>query len=105
MVYQMSHSVTLVQTPRKNHLHYQQKYLWLTESSDKARQKKELAQYLSSSLLGPAPSTLRRAIRQKRFTSWLGLTTQLITKHLNKPLVTVKGHLNQEAKKTTAYKG
>ena len=60
--------------------------------------KKEIAQYLSASLLGPANSTLLRSIRQTYVVSWPGLTTQLISKHLQKSRATAKGHLDQESK-------
>ena len=66
--------------------------------------KKELAQYLSASLLAPANSTLLRAIRRKHLISWPGLTTQLITKHLPKSLATAKGHLDQESKNLQSTK-
>ena len=64
----------------------------------KIQTKKELAQYMSTSLLGPANPTLLREIRQKYFVSWPGLTTQLISEHLPKSRATTKGYLDQESK-------
>ena len=56
----------------------------------------ELAQCISGICFSPASSTLMRAVREK-MTSWSGLTTSLIPKHLPKIVETTKGHLDQEA--------
>ena len=103
MVYRISHSIILVrrkirppilptQVPLDNVI------------IRKSQTKKELAHYLSASLLGLATSTLLRAIRQKHFASWPGLTTQLLTKHLSKFLATAKANLDQESKNLQSKK-
>ena len=60
--------------------------------------KQELATYLHATLGSPVPSTLLQAIRSHHLTTFPGLTTNLITKHLPKSLATVLGHQDQEAK-------
>ena len=60
--------------------------------------KQELAQYHHASLGSPAPSTVIQAIRKTHLTTFPGLTTNLISKHLPKSLSTVLGHQDQEAK-------
>jgi hypothetical protein len=63
---------------------------------DKPRQ--ELAAYHHAALGSPATSTLLRAIRQGHLHTFPGLTTSLITKHLQKSIATTMGHQDQEAK-------
>jgi hypothetical protein len=58
----------------------------------------ELAKYLHTTLGSPVPSTLLRAILITHLTTFPGLTTNLISKHLPKSLATVTGHQDQEAK-------
>ena len=60
--------------------------------------KQELAQYLSATCFGPAPSTLLCAIRKQHLNTWPGLSVNLISKYLPKSMHTAKGHLDQEAK-------
>jgi hypothetical protein len=62
------------------------------------RPKQELAKYLLTTLGSPVPSTLLRAIRTTNLTTFPGMTTNLISKHLPKSLATVLGHQDQEAK-------
>jgi hypothetical protein len=62
------------------------------------RPKQELATYLHAALGSPAPSTLLRAIRRGHLISIPGLTTNLISKHLQKSIATTLGHQDQEAK-------
>ena len=64
--------------------------------TDKPRQ--ELAQYHHASLGSPLSSTVLCAIRKYNLTSFPGLDTSLISKHLPKSLSTVLGHQDQEAK-------
>ncbi|KAI2504487.1 Reverse transcriptase (RNA-dependent DNA polymerase) [Fragilaria crotonensis] len=58
----------------------------------------QLAIYHHTTLGSPAPSTLLRAIRRGHLTTFPGLTTQLISKHLPKSIATTLGHQDQEAK-------
>ena len=58
----------------------------------------QLAIYHHTTLGCPVPSTLLRAIRRGHLTTFPGLTTQLITKHLPKSIATTLGHQDQEAK-------
>jgi hypothetical protein len=60
--------------------------------------KQELATYLHATLGSPVPSTLLRAIRRGHLTTFPGLTTNLISKHLPKSVATSLGHQDQEAK-------
>ena len=56
----------------------------------------DLAAYHHASLLSPVHSTLKYAIDNNHFTSWPGLTMDLIVKNLPPVLATAKGHLHQE---------
>jgi hypothetical protein len=60
--------------------------------------KNELATYHHATMGGPVPSTLLRAIRRSHLTTFPGLTTNLISKHLDKSVATSLGHQDQEAK-------
>jgi hypothetical protein len=64
----------------------------------------ELAEYLHGTLGGPVPSTLLRAIRQGQLTTFPGLTTSLISKHLSKKITTSLGHQDQESKNIRSTK-
>jgi hypothetical protein len=66
--------------------------------------KQELATHLHTTLGSPVPSTLLRAIRSTHLTTFPGLTTNLISKHLPKSLATVLGHQDQEAKHLRSIK-
>jgi hypothetical protein len=61
--------------------------------------KQDLAAFLHAQY-----STFLRAIRRNHFESWPGLTTTLITKHLQKSLATSKGHLRMEQQKIQSTK-
>ena len=60
--------------------------------------REQLAVYHHTTLGSPAPSTLLRAIRRGHLTTFPGLTTHLISKHLPKSIATTLGHQDQEAK-------
>ena len=59
---------------------------------------KELAQYLHAACISPKPSTFIKAIKNDHFTLWLGLTTELVTRHLPKSITTTLGHITSEKK-------
>ena len=56
----------------------------------------ELAQYLHASCFSPVQSTFVKAIKNKHFKTWPGLTEQLINKHLPTSIATVQGHIHQQ---------
>jgi hypothetical protein len=62
------------------------------------RSKSDLASYLHACAYSPKKSTFLTAIRNEHFTSWPGLTYDLINKHFNTTIATSKGHLRQEQK-------
>ena len=55
-------------------------------------------------MLDPSKSTLLRAIRKNHLITFLGLTTNLISKHLPKSESASKGHLDQEFKNLRSTK-
>ena len=57
--------------------------------------KNELSQYLHGCCFSPTISTFTTAIKNGNFSTWPGLTENLISKMLPSPN-TAKGHLNQE---------
>ena len=58
----------------------------------------QLATYHHATLGSPASTTLLQAIRRGHLTTFPGLTSQLISKHLPKSIATTLGHQDQEAK-------
>ena len=60
--------------------------------------KKDLAQYLHACAYSPRKTTFLDAIKKGLFTTWPGLTYDLIKKHLPDTIATSKGHLRQEQK-------
>ena len=57
------------------------------------RTKVDLATYLHLCAWSPVPNTWIKSIENKFFTTWPGLTSQLVKKHLPKSLSTAQGHL------------
>ena len=62
----------------------------------KKQTKQELAKYLHAACLSPPVSTFTAAIAKNNFSSWPGLTTKLINRHLPKSILTYQGHLHKE---------
>ena len=58
--------------------------------------KKDLASFYHGVLGGPVKSTFLNALRKGYFTNWPGLTSELISKHLEPKIYTAKGHILQE---------
>jgi hypothetical protein len=57
---------------------------------------KELINYLYATAFSPVKSTRIKAIKNRNFASWPGLTEHAVEKHLSKSTATVKGHLDQQ---------
>jgi hypothetical protein len=68
------------------------------------RTKQDLAAFLHDCAFSPMPSTFLRSVKRGHFSSWPGLTTSLITKHLAKSLATSKGHIQIEQKNIQSTK-
>ena len=66
--------------------------------------KKDLITFLHGAMCSPVPSTWIKAISNHHFTTWPGLTTSLVRKHLKPSVATAKGHLNQERKNLQSTK-
>ena len=62
------------------------------------RTKGELAQYYGATMFDTVKSTIIRAINRNHFTSWPGMTSKLMRKHLPQRLATAQGHLDQDFK-------
>ena len=58
--------------------------------------KSDLAAFLRGTVFSPTLSTFLRAIKQGHFTTWPGLTHNLISKFLPKSMATSKGHLRRQ---------
>ena len=61
--------------------------------------KAELSQYLQRCAFSPVFHTWTKAIDAGYFSTWTGLTSKLVRKHLPKYLVTAIGHLKQDRQK------
>ena len=70
----------------------------------KDKTKMDLAVYHHASLFSLVYSTLVQAITNNQFTSWPGLTRDLIVKNLPPVLATAKFHLNQEKQNLQSIK-
>ena len=64
--------------------------------------KANLAKFLHTVCYSLAKSTLLKAINKNHFTTWLGMMSDLITKHLPYSEATIKGHLTPYSR-TTEY--
>ena len=62
----------------------------------KKQAKSKLAQFLHATCFSPVTSTFVKAIKNNNFTTWPGLTEQLILRHLPTSIATLKGHMKQE---------
>ena len=60
--------------------------------------KGELTQYYGATMFNAVKSTIIRAINRNHFTSWPGMTSKLMRKHLPQRLATAQGHLDQDFK-------
>ena len=60
--------------------------------------KPDLAMYYHRAAFSPVPTTFISAINNGNFSTWPGLTAELISKHLQKSLTKAKGH-NKLARK------
>jgi hypothetical protein len=58
--------------------------------------KQDIMTYLHSACFSLVPSTSTKAIDAGHFTTWPGLTMDLVRKHLAKYVATSKGHMQQE---------
>jgi hypothetical protein len=58
--------------------------------------KHDIVTSLHQACCSPVPSTWIKAIDAGHFTTWPGLTSDLVRKHLNKSVATTKRHLRQE---------
>ena len=58
----------------------------------------DLIRYLHATCFSPTTQTFLQAIRNGNFTTWPGLTPQLVKKYLPLTTATAKGHLDQERK-------
>ena len=56
----------------------------------------DLMKYLHACCFSPVSSTWIKAITNNNFTTWPGLTADLVRKHLPKSTATVQGHLHRE---------
>jgi hypothetical protein len=63
-----------------------------------------LVAFLHAACFSPAASTFIQAIKAGFFTTWPGLTAELVSKHLPKSDATVKGHLDQQSKNVRSTK-
>ena len=62
----------------------------------KQQTKEDLAKFLHAACFSPVKSTFIKAINNNHFTTWPGLNSPLIQKHLRPSIATTKGHLKQE---------
>jgi hypothetical protein len=66
--------------------------------------KDDLVTSVHAACFSHAASTFLQAIKAGYFTTWPGLTPQLVSKHLPKSVASVKGHLDQQHKNVRSTK-
>ena len=66
--------------------------------------KENLVEFLHASYSGPITQTWTKAVDNNHFTTWPGLSTELIKKHLSPTMSTAKFHLCQEYQRTRSTK-
>ena len=59
------------------------------------KKKQDIVTYLHKAAFSPVKSTWIQAVQNGFYTTWPGLTPELVDKHLQKSTATVKGHLQQ----------
>ena len=64
----------------------------------------DLVRYLHAACFSPVLSTWKKAIKNNNFTTWPGLTVDLISKHLPPSLATVRGHIHRERRNLQSTK-
>ena len=64
--------------------------------NQKKQTKTNLARYLHAACFSPVRSTWKKGIENNHFSTWPGLTSQLILKHLPLSQATVQGHIKRE---------
>ena len=64
----------------------------------KDKTKEELVKFLHGAVCSPTSPTWIKAINNNHFTTWPGLTSKLVTKHLPPSVATAEGHIKQEQK-------
>ena len=62
----------------------------------KDRTKQDLVKFLHAAAYGPTNKTWTKAVNNNNYTTWLGLTSNLINKHLPPSISTSRGHMKQE---------
>ena len=65
---------------------------------------RDLVTYLHRACFSPVTRTWTKAIDAGFFSTWPGLTSDLVRKHLPKSLATAKGHLKQDRKNVRSTK-
>ena len=62
----------------------------------KDKTKEDLVTFFHGAMGSVVPSTWIKAIKNNQFSSWPGLTADLVKKHLPPSIATAEGHLRQE---------
>jgi len=64
----------------------------------------DLVKYLHAACFSPVKQTWLKAIRNNQFTSWPGLTSKAVARHLQPTMATAKGHLDRVRKNLRSTK-
>ena len=65
---------------------------------------RNVSELLSAAIWNPVPETCSKAIYAALFAAWLGLTSKLVRKHLDKQAETSQGHMCADRKKVRSIK-
>jgi hypothetical protein len=73
-------------------------------NATKHKTKADLVTFLHATCSSPATSTFLQVIKAGYFTTWPGLTPELVSKYLPKSVASIKGHLDQQHKNVRSTK-
>jgi hypothetical protein len=95
---------TIPLTPTSTTSHIQQPTQHAAHNTYASTTKADHVKFLHAACGSPVPSTWLQAIEDGHFTSWPGLTTDFVRKHLPMSPATVKGHLHQQRQNVRSTK-
>ena len=76
----------------------------LVNNIDENETQEELASFLHPTCFSPVKLTFIKAVKNRNFATWPGLTAKLIAVHLPKSRVTIFGNLDQTQKNNRSTK-
>ena len=70
----------------------------------KSTLKRDLIKFYHGACFSPTKKTFLQAVKNGNFMNWPGLTSTLVSQHLETPIATIRGHMKQERKNLQSTK-